>query len=130
MSASSVTTASITIYIVEDSPLVLERLMEAIAEIPNARVVGWADSIADAFEGIQVQCPRVLLLDVQLRDGSGFALLKKLKAAGIVRPERVIVITNNPTEDYRHVSAAQGVDFFFDKKSEFERVRDVLIALP
>jgi DNA-binding NarL/FixJ family response regulator len=117
----------LTIYIVEDSPPVRERLIESMHDIPNSRVVGEAAEIPEAVEGVRASRPRVLILDVQLRGGSGIRLLKQLRAAGVHRPELVIVITNNPSDDYRMASRACGADHFFDKASEFDKVRDVLV---
>ena len=116
-----------TIYIVEDSSPVRERLVESMREIPNARVVGEAEAIAEALEGVRSSRPRVLIVDVQLRGGSGIRLLKQMQAAGVARPELVIVVTNYPTDDYRKASHDHGADHFFDKASEFDKVRDVLI---
>lgn len=120
--------SELTIYIVEDSPLVRERLIETVGEVPNSRIVGQAEAVADALEGIYHAQPRVLILDVQLRGGSGFRLLKQMRAAQIDRPELVIVVTNYPSEDYRTASHACGADHFFDKASEFDKVREVLIG--
>lgn len=117
----------LTIYIVEDSSPVRERLIESMHDIPNTRVVGEAAEIPEAMEGVRMSQPRVLILDIQLRGGSGFRLLKQLQAAGIDRPELVIVITNNPSDEYRMASRACGADHFFDKASEFDKVRDVLV---
>ena len=117
----------LTIYIVEDSVPVRERLMEAVGEIPNARIVGQADAVTEALEGVRSVQPRVLILDIQLRGGSGIRLLKQIRAAGVSRPELVIVVTNYPTDDYRKASHDCGADHFFDKASEFDKVRDVLL---
>lgn len=117
----------LTVYIVEDSFPVRERLIEAVADVPNARVVGQADAITEALEGLQQVQPRVLIVDVQLRRGSGIRLLKKLRATGTGLPELVIVVTNYPTDDYRKASQDCGANHFFDKASEFDKVRDVLI---
>src|SRR5690349_21025689 len=120
--------SELTIYIVEDSPLVRERLIEAVGDIPNSRVVGQAEAVTEALEGICHSQPRVLILDVQLRGGSGLRLLKQMRAARIDRPELVIVVTNYPSEDYRNASRDFGADHFFDKASEFDKVREVLIG--
>ncbi|HWK74951.1 MAG TPA: response regulator [Povalibacter sp.] len=117
----------LTIYIVEDSPPVRERLVEAVGDIPNARIVGQAEAIPEALEGVRSSRPRVLILDIQLRGGSGIRLLKQMRAAGVSRPELVIVVTNYPTDDYRRASHECGADHFFDKASEFDKVRDVLL---
>lgn len=121
--------SELTIYIVEDSSAVLERLVEAVNDVPNTRVVGSAAAVTPALEGVRAAQPRVLILDVQLQDGSGFRLLKRMRAEGIHRPETVIVVTNYPNDDYRSASKECGADHFFDKGSEFHKVREVLLRL-
>ena len=119
----------LTIYIVEDSAAVKERLIESVEDIPHARVVGSADGVNDALEGMRALQPRVLILDIQLRGGSGFRLLKLMRAAGMTRPETIIVVTNYPSDDYRTASRECGADHFFDKASEFHKVREVLLEM-
>jgi CheY-like chemotaxis protein len=121
--------SELTIYIVEDSEAVKERLIESVEDIPNARVVGSADGVNDALEGMRALQPRVLILDIQLRGGSGFRLLKLMRAAGMTRPETIIVVTNYPSDDYRTASRECGADHFFDKASEFHKVREVLLEM-
>ena len=121
--------ADLTIYIVEDSAAVKERLIESVEDIPHARVVGSADAVNDALEGMRALQPRVLILDIQLRGGSGFRLLKLMRAAGMTRPETIIVVTNYPSDDYRTASRECGADHFFDKASEFHKVREVLLEM-
>jgi DNA-binding NarL/FixJ family response regulator len=121
--------AELTIYIVEDSEAVKERLVESVEDIPHARVVGSAEGVAEALEGMRALQPRVLILDIQLRGGSGFRLLKMMRAAGMSRPETIIVVTNYPSDDYRTASRECGADHFFDKASEFHKVREVLLEM-
>ena len=121
--------AELTIYIVEDSEAVKERLIESVEDIPHARVVGSADAVNDALEGMRALQPRVLILDIQLRGSSGFRLLKLMRAAGMNRPETIIVVTNYPSDDYRTASRECGADHFFDKASEFHKVREVLLEM-
>jgi DNA-binding NarL/FixJ family response regulator len=119
----------LTIYIVEDSPLVRERLIESFADIPNVRIVGEATSLDEALAGVSEARPRVLIVDVQLRKGSGLLLLKQMRAARAYRPETIIIVTNYPTDAYRQAGVECGADHFFDKASEFDRVRDVLMQI-
>ena len=129
MSAVAMTPSELTIFIVEDSPAVMQRLVEEVGEIPHARVVGSADAVSSALEGMRAAQPRVLVLDIQLRGGSGFRLLKQMRTSGLDRPEAVIVVTNYPSDDYRAASFQCGVDHFFDKASEFHKVREVLLQM-
>lgn len=121
--------AELTIYIVEDSEAVKERLIESVEDIPHTRVVGSAEGVVQALEGMRALQPRVLILDIQLRGGSGFRLLKMMRAAGMSRPETIIVVTNYPSDDYRTASRECGADHFFDKASEFHKVREVLLEM-
>ena len=118
----------LTVYIVEDSFPVRERLIEAVADVPNARVVGQADAVSEALAGVQLARPRCLIVDVQLRRGSGIRLLKQLRATNQGLPELVIVVTNYPTDDYRKASVDCGANHFFNKAAEFDKVRDVLLS--
>ena len=47
--------------------------------------------------------------------------------AAVTRPETIIVVTNYPSDDYRTASRECGADHFFDKASEFHKVREVLL---
>ena len=44
-------------------------------------------------------------------------------------PETIIVVTNYPSDDYRTASRECGADHFFDKASEFHKVREVLLDM-
>jgi len=52
----------LTIYIVEDSEHVRDRLIESVGELPNTRVVGAAAAVPEALEGVRASQPRVLIL--------------------------------------------------------------------
>ena len=122
--------SELTIYIVEDSPAVKERLIESVERHSATHASSAAPTrVNDALEGMRALQPRVLILDIQLRGGSGFRLLKQMRAAGMTRPETVIVVTNYPSDDYRTASRECGADHFFDKASEFHKVREVLLEM-
>ena len=50
-----------------------ERLIESVEDVPHARVVGSADAVNDALEGMRALQPRVLILDIQLRGAAASA---------------------------------------------------------
>ena len=80
----------------------------------------WRAQLPDTVETIA--------FSIQLRGGSGFQVLKQLRASSN-RPEAVIVVTNHPSDDYRIASRECGADHFFDKASEFHKVREVLLQI-
>jgi DNA-binding NarL/FixJ family response regulator len=114
------------IFLVEDSPLVLERLEALIDDIPGARVIGTASHATRAIRDILEQRPDLVLCDLKLATGSGFDVLRAVRAAapGI----DVCLLSNFASEPYRRLAAELGAYDFFDKSSEIERVRDAIAA--
>ncbi len=112
------------VFIVEDSPLLQERLARLIGALPGTRIVGHAASAVDALAGIARERPDVVLLDLCLHQSSGFDVLRALheRAPGI----DVYMLTSFATEPYRRHAERLGARGFFDKSTEFERVRDVI----
>ena len=119
----------LTVYIIEDSAMVRERLVEAIDEIPQARIVGHAETAAEALSALSNIRPCVLIVDVQLREGSGFSVLKSMRARNIEWPPLVIVVTNHPRADYREISLKFGADYFLDKAAEFDQLREAMLRM-
>jgi DNA-binding NarL/FixJ family response regulator len=114
------------IFIVEDSAVVRERLLELIEAMPETRVVGLAAGADEAIEEILAGRPDVVLLDLRLAQGSGFDVLRALQEAA---PEiDVYMLSSFAAEPYRRLAARLGARDFFDKSNEFERMRDAIAA--
>ena len=117
------------VYLVEDSPVLRDRVMESLAEDERVSVVGYADTEEAALAGIAGSAPDAVILDIQLRRGSGLNVLRRLPSLLLPSRPLVIVLTNYPESEYRRRATQAGCDFFFDKASEFDRVREVLADL-
>ncbi len=120
---------SLRVVIVEDSPIIRARLAESLSEIPNLTIVDQVENEVAAVEVLRDKAWDAVVLDLQLKQGTGLGVLKAL-AQG-VRPQhaKVIVFTNYAFPQYRDRSLALGADYFFDKAREFHRVREVLSSL-
>lgn len=70
---------SLRVLIVDDEPLALSRLRVAFRAVPEAVIVGEARSGADALEQIEALRPDVVLLDVQMPDGNGVEVARRLQ---------------------------------------------------
>jgi DNA-binding NarL/FixJ family response regulator len=115
-----------TIFVVEDAPLVRERLLELLGAVPGARVVGHAARADEAIHDILAERPDVVVLDLRLAQGSGFDVLRAVHEAA---PEiDCYMLSSFATEPYRRLAARLGARDFFDKTTEFERVRDIIAA--
>jgi DNA-binding NarL/FixJ family response regulator len=112
------------VFLVEDSPIVQQRLVAMLQEIPNTTIIGTAAGAGDALQGILAARPDLVLLDVQLEEGSGFDVLRALHAQA---PELdVVMLSNYSSYPYRQIAERFGARGFFDKTRELERVREVV----
>ena len=69
------------VLIVDDEPLARQRLRHLLAEIPGTEVVGECGDGTDAAKAIGDLTPDVVLLDVQMREMGGFALVDAVGAS-------------------------------------------------
>lgn len=121
--------APLRVVIVEDSPIIRARLAESLAEIAHLTIVDQIESEAAAVAALRNRAWDAVVLDLQLKQGTGLGVLKAL-AQGVRPPNaKVIVFTNYAFPQYRERSLALGADYFFDKAREFHRVREVLSAM-
>lgn len=121
-----VNNSKLRVVIVEDSAIIRARLTETLSEIPNLEIIAQAESEADALSVLRGAAWDAVVLDLQLKEGTGLGVLKKLKQGGRAEHTKVIVFTNYAFPQFRDRSLSSGADFFFDKSREFDRVRDVL----
>ena len=114
------------VFVVEDSPLVIERIEAMLASIAGARAIGHSDRADEAIRAILRERPDVVMLDWQLAQGSGLDVLRVLNEAAPTTD--VYMLSNFASEPYRRLAERLGARDFFDKSNEFQRVREVLAA--
>jgi two-component system LytT family response regulator len=78
------------VLIVDDEPLARQRLRHLLAEIPGTEVIGECGDGTDAAKAIGDLAPDVVLLDVQMREMGGFALID---AVGTDRMPPLVFVT-------------------------------------
>jgi DNA-binding NarL/FixJ family response regulator len=91
-------------------------LVELLEEI-GAQIVGHADSASCAIEDIAAANPDIAVVDIGLREGNGFDVLRALKLRKDAGPIG-IVLTNFTTRPYRAAATRLGASYFFDKNQE------------
>lgn len=116
------------VLIVDDSALLRDRLASMLAELQEKiELVGEARDPIEAIDSIRKLKPDAVILDIRMPGGSGIDVLKSLKTE---RPEAIaIMLTSYPYPQYRQKCREAGADFFFDKSTEFHKVREVFQQL-
>jgi two-component system, OmpR family, response regulator len=116
--------APLQVLLVEDSPVIRESVVELIEGSGRARVAYATDSEPAAINELKANPYDVVIVDLRLREGSGFGVLRALQQ---FQPDTLtIVLTNYTSTAIRKRCAELGVKWFFDKSSEFEGIVDLI----
>jgi DNA-binding NarL/FixJ family response regulator len=118
----------LSVLLVEDSGVLADRLRETVLSVPGVELIGTVDCEADALEVLQRLPVDVLVLDLHLRQGTGFGVLRALpqgRRAAVV----AIVLSNYDLAEYRRAAGALGAHYFLDKLREFDRLPLILQQL-
>jgi len=115
------------VLLVEDSKVLLERLAEAIRQIPDVELIGTADTESAAVAAVKRDAIDVVILDLHLKQGTGFGVMRAL-AATQLKP-RIIVLTNYDLPEYKNAALALGATHFLDKARDYGRLPEVLHEL-
>ena len=104
-----------TTLLVEDNALFRKSLKDMlIARFPSM-VIEEAENCQLALTLVAALTPQIIFMDIQLPDGNGLALTKKIKSG---HPQIIILIlTNHDLPEYRDAAFQNGADFFLDKGS-------------
>jgi DNA-binding NarL/FixJ family response regulator len=108
----------LSVFLVEDAPVLRARLVREFIRMPAVRLVGTSARADAAIQQILALRPRVVVLDLQLADGTGWDVLDGLgdQRKGIA----IVILSNHASEPFREAARARKVDYFFDKTSEFD----------
>ena len=121
--------SSLRVLLAEDSTLLAARLTELIHRLPDVELVGTVDSEADTLSHVAADTPDVLILDLHLRSGSGFGVLRALSRSGSparTRRPKIVILTNFGLPEYRREAEAFGVEAFLDKSRDYFRLPSLL----
>ncbi len=111
----------ISVFIVEDSALIRNRIIDDINAMGDFDVVGFAESQDDAIESIEALRPQVVVTDLRLKEGSGIEVVRQVRARRARAPPRIFVLTNYASPEYRQKCLLFGADDFFDKSHNYGR---------
>lgn len=119
------------VFIADDSELVRERLVSMLCDVDGVEIVGQADDGSHAADLIRELKPDAVTLDINMPGGSGLDVLQEIRrdVPHFKEAPVVIMLSNYSHALYRRKAMNAGANFFFDKSTEFEKVRDVLMSM-
>jgi DNA-binding NarL/FixJ family response regulator len=112
------------VFLVDDHPMVRERLAHLIDQQADLKVCGEASNVTEALEGIEHIQPDIAIVDLSLRDSNGLDLIKDLKVRGSRIP--VLVLSMHAESLYAERVLRAGAMGYVSKQ---ESTRNILTAV-
>jgi DNA-binding NarL/FixJ family response regulator len=110
--------APMRVLIADDSKSVSDMLTELISEPGRIEVIGVGESESATIEAIQRLRPDVVLLDLQLKTGSGTNVIRAVRSDPGLAATRLLILSNHTSPHLRAGCIELGADDFYDKVKE------------
>jgi DNA-binding NarL/FixJ family response regulator len=121
------------VLLVEDSPLLRGRLENMISQHAAFKVTGLAAAEAEAVEKLDTVPYDVIVVDVELRPGSGIGVIRQARARNKDAKDGahvwIIVLTNYDLPTVRERCMQAGADHFLDKMREIDQLIPILLGI-
>jgi two-component system, OmpR family, response regulator len=121
------------ILLVEDSPLLRSRLEGMLSQYAAFKVTGLASAEAEAVEKLETVPYDAIVVDVELRPGSGIGVIRSARARNRDTADGthvwIIVLTNYDLPTVRERCMAAGADHFLDKMREIDQLMPILMQI-
>ena len=117
------------VFVVEDCPNVLDSLLVFLHIPGQVEIIGLADTENEAVAAILVGSLDAIIVDLNLREGSGLAVIEKVRRAHLTPQPKIIVFTNHAAPEIKQRALQLGADYFLDKSTEQDGLRNTLQLL-
>jgi CheY-like chemotaxis protein len=114
------------VLLVEDLPRVQTLLRELIVEPGRIEVAGLVETEADAVAQYVELQPDVVVIDLNLRSGTGLGVIMGVRKMQRTMRPLLIVLTNHALPVLEAACLNAGADYFLDKSRDFHKVRPLL----
>jgi DNA-binding NarL/FixJ family response regulator len=114
-----------TIYLIESSPQVCERLLDELGDMPHVCIVGHAETVNAALTDLATDLPDIVLLDSKLeRDDDGFDVLREIRGRS---PQTAFyVLSDAPSDACRELARQLGALGVLDKETGLWHLRGLI----
>ena len=117
------------VYIADDSKPVTEMLTELISEAGRIEVIGIGDTEGTTIEAIRRLKPDVVVLDLQLKSGSGTNVIRAVRSDPQLASTRLLVTSNHASAQLKAGCIELGADDYYDKVKELGALTSRLAEL-
>jgi two-component system OmpR family response regulator len=116
------------VLLVEDSAVLTRRLIDLLSEPGRIDVAARAATQSEAVSRLQEGAFDVLVVDIELAEGNGVAVIRH--ARQLYPPDAqplIVVLTNYASDFVREHCFAAGADYFLDKMRDIALLKAVVV---
>ena len=116
------------VLLVEDSVVLTRRLIDLLSEPGRIEIAAQAATQSEAVSRLQEGAFDVLVVDIELAEGNGVAVIRH--ARQLYPPEAqplIVVLTNYASDFVRDHCFAAGADYFLDKMRDIALLKAVVV---
>lgn len=116
------------ILLIEDSAVLTRRLVDLLSEPGRVEVAAQATTQSEAVRRLQESVYDVLVVDIELAEGNGVAVIRH--ARQLYPPDTqplIVVLTNYASDFVRDHCFAAGADYFLDKMRDIALLKAVVV---
>lgn len=125
---SGSTMAERRLLLIEDSAVLTRRLIDLLSEPGRVEVSAQATTQSEALLRLQETVFDVLVVDIELAEGNGVAVIRH--ARQLYPPDAqplIVVLTNYASDFVRDHCFAAGADYFLDKMRDIALLKAVVV---
>lgn len=116
------------VLLIEDSAVLTRRLIDLLSEPGRVEVAAQAATQSEAVTRLQEGLFDVLVVDIELAEGNGVAVIRH--ARQLYPPDAqplIVVLTNYASDFVRDHCFAAGADYFLDKMRDIALLKGVVV---
>ncbi|OWQ93810.1 hypothetical protein CDN99_05075 [Roseateles aquatilis] len=108
------------VAVIEDNVPVRQLLVRRAEKLDGITVVAQASGEDEAVDAVMATAPDVVVLDLQLAQGTGLSVLSRIRRRDFAG--RVFVLSSEDSALYAGLCRGRGADAFYDKAFDFEQL--------
>ena len=114
--------------VVEDSPMMRQLLVFALARVPGLRIAE-ADDGVDALRKLAGQRFDIILTDINMPIMDGLKLVRRVRADAAHKDVPIVIVTTESAEEDRKRAMALGANAYVTKPIQAPRILEVVREL-
>jgi CheY-like chemotaxis protein len=119
----------IKILLVEDSPTQAVMSRNDLQTISPAIQTIWVSTATEAMQtAVREPLPNIIILDMNLPDGSGLDVCRKLKTMEVTRSIPTVIFSTEPLSTYRKAAYEAGADQYITKGGTGDTTLKLLVS--